>query len=112
MRLDLTRANCLEIKRGVSPYRLQLQFLDPNNQPIDFTGCTGKAQIKDKNKAPIASFVVSFPGDGWVHLVIPQTESLEPNRHADYDLFITYSNNDRRCEAQGTVEIEGRVTEP
>lgn len=111
-KIDLNRANCLEIRRGESPYVLRLQFLDPNNQPIDFTGCQGKSQIQSKEGVTIADFVVTFPGGGWVHLVLAQTEMLTPTRTASYDLFITYSNNERRCEAEGVVEIVDRVTEP
>jgi hypothetical protein len=111
-RVDLDRANGLAIYRGDNPYRVSFQFFDDLDVPIDFTGCTGKAQIRDRNGLLLADFVVSFRPLGWCDFVLSGTEALNPINTARFDLFVTYSNSDRLCEVEGKVEIADRVTVP
>lgn len=106
---DIARID-LQIRRGQLPYALKLQFLDVNNTPIDFAGCTGKAQIRDRDSNLIADFAVTFLTDGWVNLTIANTATLPLTRTARYDFWITYSNGDRVPEAEGQVAIIDWVT--
>ena len=115
--IDLVQAEDLEVRRGESPYRRSIQFENFDENCVsqgfqDFTGATGKAQIRDKNGLLIASFAVSFRVDGWCDLVLTPTETLPLTRNGKWDLFVTYANGDRVLEAEGAIEIVDRVTEP
>jgi hypothetical protein len=106
---DVARID-LQIRHGESPYELKLQFLGANNIPIDFTGCVGVSQIRNRNGDLIQDFAVTFLPQGWVHLTIANTLALPIIRTGRYDLWITYPDGRRQIEAEGQVAIAERVT--
>lgn len=104
--LNLTRETGFEIYRGEKPYLVDLTFTD-----YDFTGCSGKAQVRDRSDNLLFEFAVTFPALDECRISYSDTETLTPIKGAKWDLFITYSNGDIRPEVAGALDIVERVTD-
>jgi hypothetical protein len=104
--LDLTEKNGIAIYRGVLPYFVEIHF-----DTYDFSGCTGKSQVKDRSGNLLFEFDVTFPETDVCRISYADTEPLEPVRGARWDLFITYANGDVRPELAGLLDITDRVTD-
>ena len=96
----------MQIYRGVKPYYVDLTFSD-----YDFTGCSGKSQVKDRSGNLLLEFAVTFTALNECRITYADTEALEPIRGAIWDLFITYPNGDIRPEIKGSIDIVERVTD-
>ena len=104
--LNLTKEKGFEIYRGEKPFFVDLTFAD-----YDFTGCSGKAQVKDRSGNLLFEFAVTFPEADVCRISYADTETLTPIKGAVWDLFITYSNSDIRPEVAGSIDVVDRVTD-
>ena len=104
----------LKIKRGAD-FNLELQMLDDNNNPVDLTNYTWKAQIRERPESihAIDITITTVPAQGKVSLYLPSTATREI-MFADgiYDLFYTNTVSGQiECLIHGDVDITWKATE-
>jgi hypothetical protein len=71
-----------------------LRVLDAYDDPIDFSGSTFKAEIREEHKKPlVAAFTVTDINDGTLkfELTNEQTKLISPTRNYKWDFFWTQS---------------------
>jgi hypothetical protein len=71
-----------------------LRVLDAFDDPINFTGSSYVAEIREEHKKPlIAAFTITSLGDGTLKFALTdtQTKSLSPTRKYKWDFFWTQS---------------------
>lgn len=75
-------------------FNFTLRVIDSFEEPIDFTGSTFIAEIREEHKKPlIASFNITSLGDGTLKFVLPKQASLvlDSMRNYKWDFFWTQS---------------------
>jgi hypothetical protein len=75
-------------------FNFTLRVLDAFDDPINFTGSSYVAEIREEHKKPlIAAFAVSDIGDGTLkfELTNEQTKLISPTRNYKWDFFWTQS---------------------
>ena len=90
---------------------------DGTRVPVDFTGATGKAQIRRtaRDVNALAEFEVTFPDPeaGKVKMVLSSTDSNSIGAtDCVYDLQITQSDGRVRTWIKGQIKITRQVTRP
>ena len=75
-------------------FNFTLRVLDAFDDPIDFSGSTFIAEIREEHKKPlVAAFAVTSLGDGTLKfsLTDEQTKLISPTRQYKWDFFWTQS---------------------
>jgi hypothetical protein len=75
-------------------FNFTLRVLDAFDDPINFTGSTYIAEIREEHKRPlIAAFTITSLGDGTLKFVLTdtQTKLLSTTRQYKWDFFWTQS---------------------
>jgi len=75
-------------------FNFTLRVLDAFDDPINFTGSTYVAEIREEHKKPlIAAFAVTSLGDGTLKFALTdtQTKLISPTRKYKWDFFWTQS---------------------
>jgi hypothetical protein len=75
-------------------FNFTLRVLDAFDDPINFTGSSYVAEIREEHKRPlIAAFTITSLGDGTLKFELSdtQTKSLSPTRKYKWDFFWTQS---------------------
>lgn len=83
----------LNLSRG-EDFNFTLRVIDAFEEPIDFTGSTYIAEIREEHKKPlIAAFVVESIGDGTLKFTLSNEASLalDSMRKYKWDFFWTQS---------------------
>lgn len=90
----------LIIYQGEKPYSVDLTFAG-----YDFTGCSGRAQVKDRSGNLLFQLAVTFPAPDKCRISYADTTLLAAARGAAWDLFITYSDGTVRPEVRGFAYV-------
>lgn len=98
----------------LSAYNKALPPNDPGQTPVDLTGCTGVASVKDKvGGTTLISFVVTFPnpsiGQVMLSLTAANTSSLN-FKTGVWDIFITFPSGKVEKYLEGSVVLGPNVT--
>lgn len=75
-------------------FNFTLRVLDAFDDPIDFSGSTYIAEIREEHKKPlVAAFAITSLGDGTLKFALTdtQTKLLSPTRQYKWDFFWTQS---------------------
>ena len=75
-------------------FNFTLRVLDAFDDPINFTGSTYIAEIREEHKKPlVAAFAVTSLGDGTLKFALTdtQTKLISPTRKYKWDFFWTQS---------------------
>jgi hypothetical protein len=75
-------------------FSFTLRVLDAYDDPIDFSGSTYVAEIREEHKKPlVAAFTITSEGDGTLKFALTndQTKLLSPTRQYKWDFFWTQS---------------------
>ena len=75
-------------------FNFTLRVLDAFDDPIDFSGSSFIAEIREEHKKPlVAAFAITEEGDGTLkfNLTSDQTKLLSPTRQYKWDFFWTQS---------------------
>lgn len=88
--------------------------------PIDFTGCTAKAQIRPTTDSPIVLHEfstddgsITLSADGWIRLYIPDgvTQQFAWGCEAPvWDLEVVFTDGDKRTMLAGRARLVPGVT--
>jgi len=73
-------------------FNFTLRVLDAFDDPIDFSGSTYIAEIREEHKKPLAAaFAITSLGDGTLKFALTdtQTKLLSPTRQYKWDFFWT-----------------------
>lgn len=93
--------------------RWQFRFLDGNSQPIDLTGVTAKAQIRDRpggKHVTNMTCTVTLPNIIDMVLAANDSKDLKINKGA-WDIQLTYASGDVRTPVAGAVTVTADVTD-
>lgn len=87
---------------------------DPAQTPVDLTGCTAVALVKDKvGGTTLATFTVAFPnptlGEVKLSLTAAQTTSLN-FKTGVWDIFITFPSGKVEKYLEGNVVLDPNVS--
>jgi hypothetical protein len=96
----------LELYRG-EDFRYAIDFKQPNNQPLDLTGCSVIAKIHRHFTDEVATFAVeiSDPISGQLILVLSSVQ-LPPAAYS-WNLFLVNSAGNREPKITGLVTVYG-----
>ena len=94
-------------------FRLRTRTPQGTTQPINLTGATAKAQIRNKTtEALVVEFQVDFPnrmnGEVRISLTPEQTSALKEN--ARWDVQVSFSDGTVRTYLKGNVTLGKQVT--
>lgn len=104
----------LDLYRGDS-YRWQFQLWADagKTQPVDLTGCTVKAEIRDKPRGTVSAVITTAvdttPGVITASLSATTTAGLIPS--GAWDLQVTYPDGEVRTVLAGKVTVTDDVTD-
>ena len=93
-------------------FNFTLRVLDAFDDPIDFTGSTFIAEIREEHKKPlVAAFAVTSLGDGTLKfsLTAAQTKLLSPIQQYKWDFFWTQSGATTKL-LYGTVDNANNIS--
>jgi hypothetical protein len=106
----------LTIDRGAEK-RFTLLIESPTGTPVNLTGSTFKAEIREEHRKPlVASFVVTIlssnPLLGKIVVQLPSSASslLDVARKYKWDLFWTDASSVRRRLLQGSVNVRPNIS--
>ena len=94
-------------------FSFTLRVLNAFDDPIDFTGSTFIAEIREEHKKPlVAAFTITSLGDGTIKfsLTDDQTKLLSPTRQYKWDFFWTASDNTVTKLLYGTVNAVSNIS--
>ena len=94
-------------------FSFTLRVIDAFEDPIDFTGSSFIAEIREEHKKPlIAAFAISDEGDGTIKfsLTDDQTKLLSPTRQYKWDFFWTASGGLVTKLLYGTVNAVSNIS--
>lgn len=94
-------------------FSFTLRVLDSFDDPIDFSGSSFIAEIREEHKKPlIAAFAISDEGDGTIKfsLTDAQTKLISPTRQYKWDFFWTDSLNNVTKLLYGTVNAVSNIS--
>lgn len=94
-------------------FNFTLRVLDAYDDPIDFSGSTFIAEIREEHKKPlVAAFTITEEGDGTIKfsLTDDQTKLLSPTRQYKWDFFWTDSLNNVTKLLYGTVNAVSNIS--
>lgn len=107
VRYDLT------VYKG-NDFRMFVYFKDLNNDPVDLTGWTGFAQIRDEKKASanlLSTFVVTVEGlTGKVTMELIDSETSPDGNRGFYDLLMVDDEGFDETYVEGLVTFVDTVT--
>lgn len=75
-------------------FNFTLRVLDAFDDPIDFSGSTYLAEIREEHKKPlVVAFTITEEGDGTLKFALTndQTKLISPTRQYKWDFFWTQS---------------------
>jgi hypothetical protein len=90
-----------------------LRVLNAFDDPIDFSGSTFKAEIREEHKKPlVAAFAVSDIGDGTLKfsLTNEQTKLISPTRNYKWDFFWTQTDSTVTKLLYGSVKSTPNIS--
>jgi hypothetical protein len=95
-------------------YNPKLLPNDPAQTPVNLTGCTGTAKVKDKiGGTVLATFTVTFPnaalGEVLLHLDASVTSALSFTKGV-WDIFIAFPSGKVEKYLEGNVVLDLNVT--
>lgn len=93
-------------------FNFTLRVLDAYDDPIDFSGSTFIAEIREEHKKPlVAAFTITEEGDGTIKfsLTDDQTKLLSPTRQYKWDFFWTLSGVTTKL-LYGTVNAVSNIS--
>lgn len=113
----------MQIEQGI-PYKISVEYKNPEGLPKDLTGFTGKGQIKKHawDKQPLASFDVSITDavNGVVEISLAydalnkidfENETVKDKLKGVYDVILINDTTDERIRlVQGNALISAGVT--
>ena len=94
-------------------FSFTLRVLNAYDDPIDFTGSSYVAEIREEHKKPlVAAFTITSQGDGTIKfsLTDDQTKLLSPTRQYKWDFFWTDSLNNVTKLLYGTVNAVSNIS--
>ncbi len=94
-------------------FSFTLRVLDAFEDPVNFSGSTYIAEIREEHKKPlVAAFTVTSEGDGTLKFVLTndQTKLLSPTRQYKWDFFWTASDNNVTKLLYGTVNAVSNIS--
>lgn len=101
----------LEIYRG-DTMRLRVKLFDQQQNPIDLTGVTPKAEIRDRPAGTqITSLLCTVTLPNEIELFLTSAQSQKLPQNGVWDLQLTYSTDDVRTPLAGSVSITPDVTD-
>jgi hypothetical protein len=109
----MSAANCdLSIACG-EDLSFTLRVLNAFDDPINFTGSSFIAEIREEHKKPlVAAFTITYVGDGTLKFVLTddQTKLLSPSRQYKWDFFWTDSLGTVTKLLYGTVDAISNIS--
>ena len=93
-------------------FSFTLRVLDSLDNPINFSGSTYLAEIREEHKKPlVAAFTVTSEGDGTLKFVLTneQTKLLSPSKQYKWDFFWTLSGVTTKL-LYGTVNAVSNIS--
>ena len=93
-------------------FSFTLRVLDAFEDPINFSGSTYIAEIREEHKKPlVAAFTIAEEGDGTLkfNLTNDQTKLLSPTRQYKWDFFWTLSGVTTKL-LYGTVNAVSNIS--
>lgn len=93
-------------------FNFTLRVLDAFDDPIDFSGSTYIAEIREEHKKPlIAAFAVTSLGDGTLKFSLTDTKTklISPTRQYKWDFFWTQSGETTKL-LYGTVNAVSNIS--
>jgi hypothetical protein len=93
-------------------FNFTLRVLDAYDDPIDFSGSTYIAEIREEHKKPlVAAFTITEEGGGTIKfsLTDDQTKLLSPTRQYKWDFFWTLSGVTTKL-LYGTVNAVSNIS--
>jgi len=94
-------------------FSFTLRVLNAFDDPINFTGSSYIAEIREEHKKPlVAAFTVTSEGDGTLKLALTndQTKLLSPTRQYKWDFFWTASGGIVTKLLYGTVNAVPNIS--
>ena len=94
-------------------FSFTLRVLDAFDDPIDFSGSSFVAEIREEHKKPlVAAFTVTDEGDGTLKfsLTNEQTKALSTTRQYKWDFFWTKTDNTVIKLLYGTVNAVPNIS--
>lgn len=94
-------------------FSFTLRVLDGFDDPIDFSGSTFIAEIREEHKKPlVAAFTVTSEDDGTLKFVLTndQTKLLSPSKQYKWDFFWTESLGSVTKLLYGTVNAVSNIS--
>lgn len=94
-------------------FNFTLRVLNAYDDPIDFTGSSFIAEIREEHKKPlVAAFTITEEGDGTIKFFLTddQTKLLSPTRQYKWDFFWTDSLNNVTKLLYGTVNAVSNIS--
>lgn len=94
-------------------FSFTLRVLNAFDDPIDFSGSSFIAEIREEHKKPlVAAFTITSLGDGTIKFVLTdaQTKLLSPTRQYKWDFFWTASDNNVTKLLYGTVNAVSNIS--
>lgn len=94
-------------------FSFTLRVLDAFDDPIDFSGSSFIAEIREEHKKPlVAAFTITSLGDGTIKFVLTdaQTKLLSPTRQYKWDFFWTASDYNVTKLLYGTVNAVSNIS--
>lgn len=102
----------LVLEQGAA-FELELEWQDADGDPVDLTGYTGKAQMRegDETTALILEFSVALGGAaGTITLSATAAQTATVTQKGHYDLYLTPPVGERLRFIHGPVEVSRRTT--
>ena len=93
-------------------FNFTLRVLDAFDDPIDFSGSSYIAEIREEHKKPlVAAFTITSLGDGTLKFALTdtQTKLLSPTRQYKWDFFWTQSGATTKL-LYGTVNSVSNIS--
>jgi hypothetical protein len=93
-------------------FNFTLRVLDAFDDPIDFSGSSYIAEIREEHKKPlVAAFTITSLGDGTLKFALTdtQTKLLSPTRQYKWDFFWTQSGATTKL-LYGTVNAVSNIS--
>lgn len=109
----MSAAKCdLSIACG-EDYSFTLRVLNAFDDPINFTGSSFIAEIREEHKKPlVAAFTITSEGDGTLKFALTddQTKPLSPSKQYKWDVFWTDSLGKVTKLLYGTVDAVSNIS--
>jgi hypothetical protein len=93
-------------------FSFTLQVLDSLDNPINFSGSTYAAEIREEHKKPlVAAFTITSEGNGTLKFILTndQTKLLSPSKQYKWDFFWTLSGVTTKL-LYGTVNAVSNIS--